>query len=133
MTEWTESDYKEDVCHNGEIYIKIDEFSLPHLQRGVWFRDGDYSEQHSVHGVFRGAEDANAAGQVLLSYRLPTINSSDMHCINISGNTMFELTLPAKFGAAGLLVHNGIPVHGSRDEAVKAVQQNNFPIPGINP
>jgi len=127
MTTWTKEDAKHDVSNNGNGYVKIEEHLIPALQQGNWYmatrKPCAYSEKHSVVGIFSQGELANAAGQVLLLYGLPTLNVRDLSRRTELGQTFYELTLPPVFGANALLSHNRVTLHATRNEAIHSLQQ----------
>lgn len=105
------------------------------LSQGVWYRTGGYGVRHSVCGLFRNAEAANAAGQVLCQQGVFHANAEALR-FNDSG--FFELTLPPVFGVSGLLSHNTVPVYESREEALAAFvdcvePKKDAPVPGPAP
>lgn len=63
MAEWSEEDYKHDVAHSGREYVKLPTEYIEALNRCVWYRDGDYAEKHSVHGISFDAEELNGGGR----------------------------------------------------------------------
>ncbi|MDX2028777.1 MAG: hypothetical protein SFW62_09115 [Alphaproteobacteria bacterium] len=142
---WTQEQTADDVCHNGKGYIRIScAQDVEVLQRGAWYRDGSYKDPvyglrmgyehpHSVHGLFINPETANAAGQVLLEYRLPTVNNQDLSSlgIEVAGRPVVDLRLPPKFGASMLLTYNEIPVSPDRETALARLQERFQPTKAI--
>lgn len=106
------------------------------LSRGVWYRTGYYGVRHSVCGLFRGAEAANAAGQVLCQHGVSHTNAEALRFDNSGNFSFYELTLPPVFGVSGLLSHNTVPVYESREEALAAFVVRFEPkkdAPGLGP